>query len=96
MRALGRAIGFCVPMCSSRVLLGLESIARARLRNHRSCANVCDSSPVGGCKYERDVRYVSTDEQFLLKKQKYKYLLIHIKICMYSNIPPIVVVGDTI
>ena len=31
-------------------------------RNHRSCADVLESSPVGGCKYERCVRYVSTDE----------------------------------
>ena len=51
-------------MCSSRVLLILESSARARWRSHRSRADVCDLSPVGGCKYERYVRYVSTDEQY--------------------------------
>ena len=62
MRALGRTIVFRVKMCLSRVLFGLESSARARSRNQRSRANVFESSPVGGCKYERYVRYISTDE----------------------------------
>ena len=52
-----------MPMCSSQVLLGLESSAHARSRSHRSRADVCESIPVGGCKYERYVLYVSTDEQ---------------------------------
>ena len=52
-----------MPMCLSRVLLGLESSAHARSHNHRSRADVFESSPVGGCKYERYVRYVRTDEQ---------------------------------
>ena len=43
-------------------MLGLESSARARLRNHRFRSDVCESSPVGGCKYKRYVRYVITDE----------------------------------
>ena len=62
MRALGRAIGFCMPMCSSRLLLVLELSARDRSRSHCLRADVCKSIPVGGCKYERYVRYVSTDE----------------------------------
>ena len=55
-----------MPMCLSRVLLGLESSARARSCNHRSRSGVCESSIVGGCKYERYVRYVSTDEHTLV------------------------------
>ena len=39
-------------LCLSPVLLGLDS-----------SADVCKSSPVGGSKYKRYVRYVSTDEQ---------------------------------
>ena len=50
-------------MCPSQVLLGLESSARARSRNQRLCADVFESSIVGGCKYKRYVRYISTDEQ---------------------------------
>ena len=42
--------------------MGLELSARDWLRSHHSCADVCESSPVGGCKYKRYVRYVSTDE----------------------------------
>ena len=49
-------------MCSSQVLLGLELSARNWPRSHRSCADLCKSRPVEGCKYERCVRYVSTDE----------------------------------
>ena len=52
-----------MPMCSSRVLFGLELIARAWSRDRLSRADVFDSSPVGGFKYERCVRYISTDEQ---------------------------------
>ena len=63
MRAIGRAIGFRMPICLSRVLLVLESSARVWSLSHSSRADVCESSPVGGCKYERYVRYVSTDEQ---------------------------------
>ena len=55
-------------MCSSRVLLVLESSARDCLRSHCSRANLCELSPVGGCKYKRYVRYVSTDEQLKLIK----------------------------
>ena len=66
MRALGRAIGFGMPMCSSQVLLGLGSSARDRSHSHRSRADVCESSPVGGCKYKRYVQYVSTDEHTLV------------------------------
>ena len=66
MRTLGRAIGFRMPMCSSQVMLGLESSARDRSRNDRSRADVCESSPVGGCKYKSYVRYVSTDEHTLI------------------------------
>ena len=47
-------------------MLGLESSAHARPRNHRLRADVCESSPVGGCKYERYIRYVSTDEHTLV------------------------------
>ena len=51
-----------MPMYSSRVFLEFESSTRARLRNHCSRVNVCESSPVGGFKYKRYVRYVSNDE----------------------------------
>ena len=63
MRTLSRAIGFCMPMCLIQVLLGLELSARARSRNQRLRANVFESIPVGGFKYERYVQYISTDEQ---------------------------------
>ena len=63
VRALGRAIRFGMPMCSSRVLVGLESSARAWLRNQRSRADVSKLSPIVGCKYKRYVRYISNDEQ---------------------------------
>ena len=53
-------------MCSSRVLLGLESSARARSRNQRSRADMFESSHVGGCKYKMYVRYISTYEQIYL------------------------------
>ena len=43
-------------------LLGLESSARAWLHNQRSQADVFESSSVGGCKYERYVQYISTNE----------------------------------
>ena len=49
---------------SSRVLLGLASSARVRLRSYVSRAYVFESSHIWGCKYKRYVRYVSTDEQF--------------------------------
>ena len=52
-----------MPMCSSRVLFGLESSGRALSRNWLSHANVFELSPVGGCKYERYVRCISTNEQ---------------------------------
>ena len=51
-----------MPMCSSQVLLGLESSVRAWSRNQRSLADVYESSPVGDCKCERYVQYISTDE----------------------------------
>ena len=54
-----------MPMCSSRVLFGLESIARAGSRDWNSRADVFESSPVGGCNYKRYIRYISTDEQKL-------------------------------
>ena len=54
-------------MCLSQVLLGLELSARAWSRSHRLRADVWESSPVGGCKYERYVWYVSTDEQCRVK-----------------------------
>ena len=63
MRALGRAIEFRMPMCSSLFLLGLESSAQSGSCNQSSRADVFESSPVGGCKYERYVRLISTDEQ---------------------------------
>ena len=56
-----------MPMCSIQVLLGLESSARARSRNHCSRGDVCELIPVGGCKYKRYVQYVSNDEE------KYSY-----------------------
>ena len=62
-----------MPMCLSRVLLGLESSARAWSRNQRSCADVFKSSPVGGCKYEMYVRYISNDEQFYLNSIYFLY-----------------------
>ena len=52
-----------MPMCSSRVLFGLESSARARSRDRILRADVFELSPVGGCNYERYVRYISIDEQ---------------------------------
>ena len=55
-------------MCSSQVLLGLELSACDWLRSHCSLDDVCGLSPVGGCKYKRYVRYVSTDEQINLNK----------------------------
>ena len=66
VRALGHAIVFCMPMCSSRVMLGLESSAHACSRDWLSFADVFESSPVGGCKYKRYVRYISTDEHTLV------------------------------
>ena len=80
--------------------MGLELSAHARLRNQRSCVDVFESSPVGGCKYERYIRYISTDEQKLpINKVSYaaeKNLLIngicngprryHIKIFYNKNI----------
>ena len=57
-----------MPMCSSQVRLELESIARAQSHNQHSRADVFESSPVGGCKYKRYVRYISTDEQLRLTK----------------------------
>ena len=56
---------------SSRVLLGLASSARVRLRSYGSRDYLFDSSPILGCKYKRYVRYVSTDEQKFLKQAKY-------------------------
>ena len=53
-------------MCSSRVLLGLESSARAWLRDLLSRADVFESSPIRGCKYESYVHYISTYEQSVL------------------------------
>ena len=53
-------------MCLVRFLLGLESSARARLRNRLLCADVFELSSVRGCKYERYVRYISTYEQIYL------------------------------
>ena len=50
-------------MCSSWFLLGLESIAQSWSRNQSSPADVFESIPVGGCKYKRYLRYISTDEQ---------------------------------
>ena len=52
-----------MPMCSSRVLLGLELSARAQSHDQISRADVFESSPVGGCRYKRYVQYISTDEQ---------------------------------
>ena len=66
MRALGRTIVFRMPMCSIRVLFGLESSARSRSRDRLSGSDVFKLSPVGGCKYERYVLYISTDEQISL------------------------------
>ena len=57
-------------------MLGLELIARARLRNRRLRADVFESSPVGGCKYERYVRYISTDGQLYIKNLEVLYILI--------------------
>ena len=54
-----------MPMCSSRVLFGLELSARDRSRDRLSRADMFESSHVGGCKYERYVRYISTDEQYV-------------------------------
>ena len=59
-------IVFRMRMCSSRVLLGLESSARTRSHNQHSSADVFDSSPVEGCKYERCLRYISTDGHTLV------------------------------
>ena len=50
-------------MFSSQVMLGLEASARDWSRSHCSHSDMCESIPVGGCKYERYVLYVSTDEQ---------------------------------
>ena len=86
MRAIGRAIGFRMPMCSSRVLLGLESSARTQLRNHRSRADVFESIPVGGCKYERYVQYASTDEHLYPLWQLCK--LQWLKLIMKKYTPP--------
>ena len=83
MRALGRAIRFRVPICSSRVLLGLESSVRDRSRNRLSRADVFESSPVRGCKYERYVQYISTYEQI---QQVYKTRLYNTKIGNLSDL----------
>ena len=56
-----------MPMCLSRVLLGLDLSARARSRSHRSRADVCELNTVGGCKYESYVQYVSTYEKIGMK-----------------------------
>ena len=73
-------------MCSSGVLLGLESSARDWLRSHRLPANVCESSPVEGCKYERYAHYVSTDEQIYLmwKLETLQWILMDLKCIKYS------------
>ena len=55
-----------MPMCSSRVLLGLESSARAQSRDRLLRADVFESSPVGGCEYKSYVRYISTDKHAYL------------------------------
>ena len=52
-----------MPMCASQFLFGLESSTRAWSRNRLLRADMFKSSPVGGCKYERYVRCISTDEQ---------------------------------
>ena len=53
-----------MPMCSSRVLFGLDSSTCAWSRNQCPRADVFESIPDGGCKYEKYVRYISTDEQY--------------------------------
>ena len=47
-------------------MLGLGSSARARSRDRLSRADMFKSSPVGGCNYERYIRYISTDEHTLV------------------------------
>ena len=66
VRVLGRAIGFRVPMCLSRFLLGLEASARAQLRDRISRDDVLESSPVRDCKYDKYVRYISTYKHTLV------------------------------
>ena len=69
-----------MPTCSSRVLFGLELSARARSRNRILQADVFGSSPVGGCKYESYVRYISTDEQLYVQKfqsNDFLYIMMH-------------------
>ena len=60
VRALGRTIGFFLPRCVRRVVLGLESSVSARSHDWRLVVNVFELSPIGGCKYERYVRYINT------------------------------------
>ena len=45
-------------------MLGLDSSARDWSRDRLLRADVFESSPVRGCKYERYVRYISTDEKY--------------------------------
>ena len=47
-------------------MLGLESSARAWLRDRLLRADVFESIPVGRCKYERYIRYISTDKHTLV------------------------------
>ena len=55
-----------MPLCSSRVLFRLESSARALSCDQILRADMFELSPVGGCKYERYVRYISIDEHTLV------------------------------
>ena len=87
---LGCAIDFSVPMCSSQVLLGLESSALARLRYPLLRDDVFELSPVRGCKNKRYIQFISTYEQIhqhQYQKRKvmiYMMFMLHcIKISLY-------------